>query len=265
MLRNALYMLAVAVVTAVLLPFAGLAILLTANTSAAGWFARRLWAPSLLWLAGARVEVEGAENVAAGRATLYASNHQSTLDIPVLFHALPVDLRFVAKEQLRWVPLVGWYIQMAGHILVDRSNRTRAIASLDRAAERIVRRQISLIVFPEGTRSPDRRILPFKHGPFGLALKAQIPVVPITIEGSAQVMPRRSWAIRPGTVRVRIGAPLEVSGFDVNDRAGLARATRAAVVESSLALGGLGGVQEDSSGPGGRSERREASPGATML
>ena len=265
MLRNALCMLAVVVVTAVLLPFAGLAILLTGNTSAAGWFARRLWAPSLLWVAGAKVEVEGAENVDARRPTLYASNHQSTLDIPILFHALPVDLRFVAKEQLRWVPLVGWYIQFAGHILVDRSNRARAIASLDRAAKQIVRRQISLIVFPEGTRSPDTRILPFKHGPFGLALKAQIPVVPVTIEGSARVMPRRSWRIRPGTVRVRIGAPLAVTQFDVNDRAGLARVTRAAVVESSLSLGGPGGVPEDSSGPPGRTEGRETSPGATML
>ncbi len=252
-------MLAVVVVTGVLLPFAGLAILLTGSSS---WFAQRLWAPALLWAAGARLEVEGAEHLDAGRPTLYASNHQSTLDIPVLFVALGVDLRFVAKEQLRWVPLVGWYIQMAGHILVDRSNRARAIASLDRAAERIVRRRLSLIVFPEGTRSPDGRILPFKHGPFGLALKAGIPVVPVTVEGSAKVMPRGSWHIRPGLVRVRIGAPLDVRDFSLNDRAGLAQATRAAVVEASLALGGLGGVPGDSALS---SVRPDASPGPPML
>ncbi len=215
-------MLAVVVVTAVLLPFAALGILFTGNTSGASWFARRLWAPVLLWMAGARVEVEGLENLDARRPALYASNHQSTLDIPVLFVALPVDLRFVAKEQLRWVPLVGWYIQMAGHILVDRSNRARAIASLDRAADEIVRRNISLIVFPEGTRSEEGHILPFKHGPFGLALKAQIPVVPVTIEGSAKMMPRRSWRIRRGTVRVRIGAPVQVQGFARDDRTTLA-------------------------------------------
>ena len=261
MLKTLFCMLAVIVVTGVLLPFAGLAILLTLDTGTAGWFARRLWAPALLWVAGAKLEVEGAENVDARRPTLYASNHQSAIDIPALFVALPVDLRFVAKEQLRWVPLVGWYIQIAGHILVDRSNRARAIASLDRAAERIRRRQISLIVFPEGTRSPDRRILPFKHGPFGLALKAQIPVVPVTIEGSAEVMPRASWRIRRGTVRVRIGAPLEVEHFDVNDRAGLARVARAAVVQGSLALGGAGGVPEDSLPPDGRAE---TSPPAAM-
>lgn len=263
MLRILFCMLAVVVVTGVLLPFAGLAILLTWNRSSAGWFARRLWAPALLFVAGARVEVEGAEHVDRRRATLYASNHQSTIDIPALFVALPVDLRFVAKEQLRWVPLVGWYIQMAGHILIDRSNRARAITSLDRAAERVVRRHISLIVFPEGTRSPDCRILPFKHGPFGLALKAHIPVVPVTIQGSAQVMPRRSWRIRPGVIRVRIGAPLDVSSFDVEDRAGLARATREAVIQGSLALGGPGGVQDDSARA--RSEQPSASLGTTML
>jgi 1-acyl-sn-glycerol-3-phosphate acyltransferase len=266
MLRNVFCMLTVAVVTAVLMPFAGLAILITRDTSAASWFARRLWAPILLWVAGARLEVEGAEHLDPHRPTLYASNHQSTIDIPVLFVALAVDLRFIAKEQLRWVPLIGWYIQMAGHILIDRSNRARAIASLDRAAEEIVRRRVSLIVFPEGTRSADGRILPFKRGSFGLALKARIPVVPVTVEGSARVMPRRSWRVRPGLIRVRIGAPVDVSAFDVNDRAGLGRLVRDAVVEGNLALGGPGGVPDDSvPASGGDRERPEASPQATML
>ena len=256
-------MVAVVVVTGVLLPFAGLAILLTGNSSSASWFARRLWAPALLFVAGARVEVEGTEHLEGRRATLYACNHQSSIDIPALFVALPVDLRFVAKEQLRWVPLVGWYIQMAGHILVDRSNRARAIASLDRAAERVVRRHISLIVFPEGTRSPDARVLPFKRGPFGLALKARIPVVPVTIEGSARVMPRRSWRIRPGVIRVRIGAPLDTTCFEAEDRAGLARVTREAVIQGSLALGGLGGVPDDSAPAPGASPER--SPGPALL
>jgi 1-acyl-sn-glycerol-3-phosphate acyltransferase len=266
MVRSFLCILTVAVVTAVLLPFAGLAILITWDASTASWFARRLWAPTLLWVAGARVEVEGTEHLDPRRPTLYASNHQSTIDIPVLFVALPPDLRFIAKEQLRWVPLIGWYIQMAGHILIDRSNRTRAIASLDRAALDIARRHISLIVFPEGTRSTDGRILPFKHGSFGLALKARIPVVPVTIEGSARVMPRASWRIRSGVIKVRIGAPVEVQGFDVNDRAGLARVAREAVVQGNLALGGPGGVPVDSSAPAARSPgSQEASPQPPML
>jgi 1-acyl-sn-glycerol-3-phosphate acyltransferase len=265
MLRSFFCLLAVIVVTAALLPLAGLAILVTWDTSGGAWFARRLWAPTLLWVAGARLEVEGLEHLDAGRPTLYASNHQSTLDIPVLFVALPVNLRFIAKEQLRWVPLIGWYILMAGHILIDRSNRTRAIASLERAAEEVVRRRISLIVFPEGTRSPDGRILPFKHGSFGLALKARIPVVPVTVEGSAQMMPRRSWRIRPGPIRVRIAAPVAIDGFDVNDRAGLARVVREAVVRGSLALGGQGGVTGDSGVPSAPAEASGTSSEPSML
>ncbi|HXX31052.1 MAG TPA: lysophospholipid acyltransferase family protein [Myxococcaceae bacterium] len=241
MLRNLLCVLSVVVWTAVLLPVACLAMLLTLDAGASIAIARRLWAPLLLRVAGARVEVEGRAHVDASRPAIYASNHQSTLDIPVLFVALPVDLRFVAKEQLRWVPLVGWYLQLAGHVIVDRGNRQRAIASLDRAARRILRRRVSLIAFPEGTRSRDGRILPFKHGPFGLALKASVPVVPVTIEGSARVMPRRSWRITPGVVRVRIGAPVEVARFEPEDRAGLARLVRETIVRANLDLGGLGG------------------------
>jgi len=265
MVRSLLCMLAVAVVTAVLLPFAAVAILVTWDASSATWFARRLWAPVMLWLAGARVEVEGAQHADPRRPTLYASNHQSSIDIPVLFVALPVNLRFIAKEQLRWVPLVGWYLQLAGHILVDRSNRARAIASLDKAAVDIARRKISLIVFPEGTRSPDGHILPFKHGSFGLALKARIPVVPVTLEGSSTVMPRRGWRICPGRIRVRLGAPVEVDGFDVNDRAGLARAVRQVVVEGSLALGGKGGVPADSSVPAGHGSEAGTSSQPSLL
>jgi 1-acyl-sn-glycerol-3-phosphate acyltransferase len=245
MLRNLLCMVTTAVWSAILFPVASLAVL-TPGGSGSVWVVRKLWAPVLLWVAGARLEVEGLENVDPARATLYASNHQSTLDIPALFVALPVNLRFVAKEQLRWVPFIGWYLQLTGHVIVDRGNRNRAIASLERAAAHIARRHLSLIVFPEGTRSPDRRILPFKHGPFGLALKARIPVAPVTIEGTAVVMPRRSWRITPGPIRVRIGTPVDVRSFDAEDRAGLARAVREQVVEASVALGGRGGVPLDS-------------------
>jgi len=266
MLRSFLCLLAIAIVTSVLLPFATLAILVTWDTRGATWFARRLWAPAMLWMAGTRVVVEGREHIDPTLPTLFASNHQSSIDIPVLFVALPVNLRFIAKEQLRWVPLIGWYLQLAGHILIDRSNRTRAIASLDRAALEIARRKISLIVFPEGTRSPDGRILPFKHGSFGLALKARIPVVPVTLEGSAQVMPRGTWRVRAGVVRVRVGAPVPTDGFDVNDRAGLARVVREAVVQGSLALGGPGGVPADSAAPSGRAaEATNASSQPSML
>jgi 1-acyl-sn-glycerol-3-phosphate acyltransferase len=266
MLRNLLCIFTTVVWSALLFPLACLAALFTEGGGGSIWVVRRLWAPVLLWVAGARLEVEGVEHLDAGRPTLYASNHQSTLDIPALFTALPVNLRFVAKEQLRWVPFIGWYLQLTGHIIVDRSNRSRAIASLERAARRISLRRLSLIVFPEGTRSRDGRILPFKRGPFGLALKAQLPVVPVTIEGSAAIMPWRSWRITPGVIRVRIGPPLDVRSFDPDDRAGLARVVREAIIRGSLALGGRGGVPEDSTArPEPPVEGRGASPRPSML
>jgi 1-acyl-sn-glycerol-3-phosphate acyltransferase len=241
MIRTLLCMLAVAVWTGLLFPLACLLMLVRLP---AGWLARRLWAPVLLWASGTRVEVEGAEHVDPRRPMVYVSNHQSTLDIPVLFAVLPVDLRFVAKEQLRWVPLIGWYLQLGGHVLVDRSKRVRAIASLERAAARVARQRISLFAFPEGTRSPDGRILPFKRGIFGLVLKARMPVVPVVLEGSASVMPRGSWRFTPGLVRVRILPPVDSSAFGSEDRQGLADAVRKAIIEASLALGGRGPVPD---------------------
>src|SRR5262249_20779655 len=153
-----------------------------------------LFSPVVLWAGGARLVVWGRENADPRRPTIYASNHQSTSDIPALLAALPVNIRFVAKKQLRWVPIVGWYLQLAGHIIVDRSNTRSAIASLDRGAQKI-RAGTSILVFPEGTRSPHRRILPFKKGPFALALKAGVPICPVTVEGSGKLMPKRSWRI----------------------------------------------------------------------
>jgi len=250
MLRN-LFCIVIAVISLlVLFPIACVAMLLTLNPAVSLWFARNLWAPVLLWAGGVRLVVEGRENVDPQRPTVYASNHQSTIDIPVLFKSLPVNVRFIAKHQLRWVPIVGWYLWIAGHIMVDRGNTRRAIASLDRAARR-VQAGISLIVFPEGTRSPDRRVRSFKKGPFALALKARVPVCPVTIEGSGKVMPKNSWNISPGEIRVRIGRPIASTQFEPEDREGLSRAVRNEIISQSLAMGGLGGNREEVVAPRG--------------
>ncbi len=208
------------------------------------WIARRMWAPVLSWVGGGQVEVEGQENVVTSRPTVYVSNHQSTLDIPVLFMAIDTNLRFIAKTQLKWVPFVGWYMQFAKHIFVDRADSKQAISSLDEAARRI-QQGISIIVFPEGTRSEDGRILPFKKGPFALALKAGCAVCPVTIEGSCKVMPKNSWAIKPGPVKVKIGKPIDASQFGATDREGLMRAVRDAIIDQSVQLGGKGGDKTD--------------------
>ncbi len=244
MLRNLFCILVTAVATSVCFPLTLLAMLVTGNRGASVWVCRHLWSPVLLWAGGARLEVEGRENVDPSRPTIYVGNHQSTIDIPAHFVALPVNFRFVAKSQLRWVPLVGWYLWLAGHVFVNRANRASAISSLEKAAQKI-RGGTSIFLYPEGTRSDDGSVLPFKKGPFALALKARVAVVPVTIEGSGRLMPKNRWKITPVTIRVKIGKPIDTTQFAENDREGLARAVRDVIIADSLAMGGKGGDADD--------------------
>jgi len=243
MLRNLFCILVAAVWTTILFPVAILAMLVTLNPANSVWVARRWWSPVLLWAGGARLSVQGQEHVVASRATIYVSNHQSTIDIPTLFMAIPVDVRFVAKRQLGFVPFLGWYLHLARFPLIDRSNRSKAIASMEAASQQI-RSGTSIIVYPEGTRSQDGRILPFKKGSFALALKAGVPICPVAIEGSGKLMPKNSWNITPGEIRVKIGAPIEVSRYG-EDRERLMRDVRTAVLQLSKELGGQGGAPEE--------------------
>ena len=262
LLKSAFFMLYAVASLLLLFPLTCLAMLVTLDPDVSIWWARRLWSPALIWITGSKLIVEGRQHVDPSRPTIYACNHQSSLDIPISLVAIPANIRFVAKEQLRHVPMLGWYLWIAGHIFVDRGHRARAIASLDRAAEKI-RGGTSIIVYPEGTRSEDGRILPFKKGPFALALKARVPICPITIEGSGRVMPKGRWDVRMGEViRVKIGPPMDTTGFAAEDREGLARAVREVVIRQSLELGGPGGDVEDAiAGAGveghGPKERRE--------
>ena len=220
------------------------AMIVTFNPARSVWVARKIWSPVLLWAGGARLEVIGGENVDPKRATIYVANHQSTLDIPAHFISVPADFRYVAKSQLRFVPFIGWYLWLAGHIFVNRSDRASAISSLERAAKK-VREGTSIFLYPEGTRSEDGRVLPFKKGPFALALKARVPICPVTIEGTSTVMPKNSWNITPGPVRVKIGRPIDTTAFAENDREGLARAVREQIIADNLSLGGKGGDTDD--------------------
>jgi len=242
--RNLFVMFVTGMWTLLCFPLAMVSMLLTLNAAITIWWARRIWAPVLLWSGNVKLEVHGREHVDPKRPTLYISNHQSAADIPVLFMAIPCDLRIVAKKQLAWVPLVGWYMLIAWHVLVDRGNRSKAIASLERGAQQI-RKGISLIMYAEGTRSEDGRILPFKKGPFALALKAGVAVCPVTIEGSQKVMPKARWTITPGTIKVKIGAPIDASKYGPDGRERLIHDVRQVIIRQSVELGGLGGDPKD--------------------
>lgn len=244
MLRALLYFFAAAVWTVILFWPSCLAMLVCWDTGASIWWARNIWSPPLMWIGGVEIEVIGRENVDPKRPTIYVSNHASSLDIPVLFMAIPANVKYVAKKQLGWIPIVGWYLWMAKFILIDRGNRTKAIRTLDKAGERI-RSGTSIIVYAEGTRSEDGSIRPFKKGPFGLALKARVPIVPVTIVGSDRIMPRNSWRVHGGLVRVKLGKPIDVSAYAAEERERLMRDVRKIVIQQSLELGGKGGVPDE--------------------
>jgi 1-acyl-sn-glycerol-3-phosphate acyltransferase len=244
MLRKYFCMFVAAVWSGVLFPFTLLVTLLTLSGDASGWITRFLWSPVLVWAGGGKLEVSGLENVDPRKPAIYLSNHQSTIDIPCLYMAVPVPFRWVAKRELKWVPFIGWYLAAAGHVFVDRSRRERAIASLKAAGEKI-RRGTSIMVFPEGTRSDDLRILPFKKGPFALALEAGVPLIPIAVEGSGKLMPKNRWSITPGPIHVKIGKPIEPAEYANDDREQLMRRVRDAIIDLQLSAGGLGGDREN--------------------
>jgi 1-acyl-sn-glycerol-3-phosphate acyltransferase len=163
-----------------------------------------------------------------GRSCVYVANHQSQFDVPALALAMPSDFRMVAKRALLYVPIFGWALWLAGFVFIDRSDRERAIRSLDRAARRL-RRGTSIIVFAEGTRSTDGRLLPFKKGGFVLALQAGVPVVPVSIRGGMAVLPRGSLRVRPGHIEVVFGAPIDTTAYAMETKDALIDATRRAI------------------------------------
>ncbi len=208
---------------------------LTRNQEVALRMARRLWAPGLRWASGSRVILEPLPDLDWSRPHVFVMNHQSSLDIVVAFMVLPVNLRFVAKHVLKYVPFLGWYMWATGMIFVHRGRRGAALGSLVEAAAR-VRDGANVLVFPEGTRSRDGKVHTFKKGAFVLASQAGVPIVPIAIEGSGRCFPPEGFRIRPGVMRVKVGAPIPTRGPDADDIDDLARRTREAIVGMTEAL-----------------------------
>lgn len=193
--------------------------------------ARSLWAPPLFRIAGVRLEVSGLEHIDPGLAYLYAANHQSSLDTPALFVALPAPLRFVARAGLRRIPFLGWYMAAMGMVFVDRSSRARGAAATRRAVA-ILAGGGSLLTFPEGTRTRDGWVGLFKGSALVSAIEASVPVVPVAIRGAHQVLPRGGFRARPGTIHVKVCRPVATAGLGVGDRHTLAREVQARVAEA---------------------------------
>jgi 1-acyl-sn-glycerol-3-phosphate acyltransferase len=190
--------------------------------------ARRVWAPGQLAIGGARLVVRGAGRLDRSRACLFVANHQSWIDVPALFAALPFDLHFLAKKELARVPFLGAYIRSVGMVFVDRAAPREARSSVGRTAELLASGR-SVVSFPEGTRSRDGELGEFKSGGFGAALESGADVVPVALVGPARVLPPGGFRPRPGTIEVRVGAPIPTAGLGPQARVELARRAHDAV------------------------------------
>jgi 1-acyl-sn-glycerol-3-phosphate acyltransferase len=185
----------------------------------------RFWAWIVLRVSGVSLKVNGLSHIDPNRQYVFMSNHQSNLDIPVLIQSLPgFQLRWIAKKELLWIPFFGWAMWASKHIAVDRSARSGGMGILKKAQQSMAG-GISLVVFPEGTRGTSGRLLPFKRGGLLLALKAKAPIVPLTINGSGELLPRGDWRIRRGEIQVTVGEPISVENY----RPGTLRALSAEV------------------------------------
>ncbi len=175
------------------------------------WHAR-LWSRLGLRLAGVKIEVAGADKVPMDTPVIFMSNHQGNFDILTLFQAIPRRFSWIAKEELFRVPVFGHSMARAGYIPLDRGAGGRQALKSIEAAAALIREGRCVVVFPEGTRTPDGALLPFKQGGFLLAGKAGVPIVPVTINGSMLINPKNRLELYPGTIRVRFADPIPTAG-----------------------------------------------------
>ncbi len=196
----------------------------------------RWWARIQLLVSGVRVTVRGFEHLDKESPYIYMSNHQGSYDIFALLSCLPVQFRWIAKKELFAIPIFGWAMRAANYISIDRSGKRKALESIEWAAHKI-RGGVSVVIFPEGTRSRNGSIQPFKRGGFTLAIKSGVPIIPITIDGSWDVMPRESMRVRPGEIRVSIDRAIQTTSFSMRERNVLMEKVREAL-ERNLATDG---------------------------
>jgi 1-acyl-sn-glycerol-3-phosphate acyltransferase len=191
----------------------------------------RLWSWLILATTGVDIDASGLERLDPRASYLFAANHQSIYDIPILFWTLPLQVRILAKASLGRFPFLGWHLARTGHVLVDRSNPGPQIF---RQVRRLMQAGVSLMVFPEGTRSVDGRVARFKGGIFLMAIEAGLPVVPVAIEGSRFVMRKGRLMTCPGRVTLRVLEPMPTTGLSKDAARDLATRVRDAILGAGL-------------------------------
>lgn len=190
----------------------------------------RAWARILLAVSGVRVRVEGIDKLRPDGSYVLVANHRSYMDTPVVLAHIPLQIRFFAKQGLFRIPLLGGHLRRAGHLPVVRGNPRASMKSLSAGARLVRERGVSVVLFPEGGRSP-AQLREFKEGAAYLAIKAGVPAVPIGIVGTRQVLPMHSFVVRPRKVTVRIGDPMATAGLKLDARGELNLALRRKVAD----------------------------------
>src|SRR5581483_3742648 len=185
----------------------------------------RVWARMLLKISGVRLEAQGVEKLDPGASYVLVANHMSYMDIPAILATIPLEVRFFAKRGLFKIPFLGTHLRRAGHLQVVRGDPRASLKILQEAAHRLQQEAITPLLFPEGGRSP-AALRDFKEGAAHLAIKAGVPVVPLALVGTRQVLPMGSIVVRPGKIIVRVGEVIETSGMKSRDRADLNRRLR---------------------------------------
>ena len=181
-------------------------------------WAGRVFSRAMLWAGGTPVRVIGLENIDRRRPQVIASNHQSMYDVWALAAVIPVRYHFVAKKEIRKIPIFGRASESAGHVFVDRGHRISAVESLKVAARRIAEENSTAVVFPEGTRSLTGDLQNFKKGPFIMAIEAGVPMVPAVVDGTFEILPKRGFRLSPQPITIKFGKPVDTRKFSHDDR-----------------------------------------------
>ncbi|MCL5278243.1 MAG: 1-acyl-sn-glycerol-3-phosphate acyltransferase, partial [Deltaproteobacteria bacterium] len=197
----------------------------------------RVWSNAILYTAGIKVTIEGLDNVDRNTPHIFMSNHLSHLDTAAFIAKIPFRIRFFAKKELLRVPVFGQALYMSRHIIIDRKNTEKAKKSISDAKERIRRYGLSVLVFPEGTRSTTGKLGEFKKGGFVLAIEAGIPIVPIAVKGSLELLPAHTLLVRSGRIRINIGRPIAAADYTRDTKQALMGKVRAEIERLGLQSG----------------------------
>lgn len=197
----------------------------------------RLWGKIALLVNRVKVRVEGIEHLKGEGPYIFMSNHQGTYDIFALLGHLPFQFRWLAKKELFSIPFFGWVMTAAGYVSVDREGTRKTVEAMNEAARKI-REGMSVVIFPEGSRSPDGSIQPFKKGGFTLAIKSKVPIIPISIIGSREIIPKGKLTVTSGEIRIRIDYPIETQNYSLKDRKSLMEKVRQTISKNFKLISG---------------------------